>query len=233
MNTELLGRLYHQLNVGDEIQRNNSCNEILKMIGQTAELEEKDQLRQSIIYYLIDLGRMDDAKFIIEALQSSPNLDMQTASYFHRIYFLKKFVKDSVQIEGAIKETITFAERNGKLTARTDGFMEYGKFLAGQGKEREAITYFSEVANYAENHHNKKLLAAAKYYIGFCLYHLEHLSMANSFLREATEVAFREKNHILAQTSETLRAIVLMKHGKNNEAQAIFQQWERNFGLVL
>ena len=231
--TEQLGVLFHQLNVGDVVQRNNACNEILKMVDQTADPAEKDRLRQSVIYYLIDLGRVYDAEFIIEALQSSSNSDMQAASYFHRIEFLKKFVKDSAQIEGAIKEAIAFAEKNGKSAARADGFMEYGKFFASQGHEREAITCFSEVANYADNNHNEKLLSAVKYYLGFCLYHLGHLSMANSFLREATEIAFRERNHILAQTSETLRAIVLMKQGKNDDASVIFEQWERNFGLIL
>ncbi len=231
--TEQLGRLYHQINIGDEIQRNNACNEILTLISQTTDPVEKDRLRQSIIYYLIDLGRVYDAEFIIEALKSSTNEDMQMASYFHRIEFLKKFVNDPVQIEGAIKETISFAEKTGNEAGRTDGFMENGKFLARQGKEREAINFFVEVANYAENNHNEKLLAVSKYYLGFCLYHLGYLSMANSFLRESTEIAFRERNHILAQTSETLRAIELMKQGKHEEATVIFQQWENNFGLIL
>ena len=96
--TEQLGRLYHQLNIGDEIQRNNACNEILTLISQTIDPVEKDRLRQSIIYYLIDLGRVYDAEFIIEALQSSTNEDMQMASYFHRIEFLKKFVNDPVNV---------------------------------------------------------------------------------------------------------------------------------------
>lgn len=231
--TERLEQLFHLLNVGDVVQRNNACDEILKMVDQTADSAEKDRLRQSIIYHLIDLGRVYEAKFIIEALRASANYDLQAASCFHRIEFCKKFASDANQVESAIQEALSFTKAIGHEAAYIDANMEYGKFLAGRGKKREAITCFSEVANYAENHHNNKLLAAAKYYLGFCLYHLGHLSMANSFLREATEIAFRERNHILAQTSETLRAIVLMKQGKNDEAHVIFQQWERNFGLVL
>ncbi len=231
--TDLLEQLFHQLHVGDIVQRNNACDEIQKMVDQTADPTEKDRLRQGIIYHLIDLGRVYEAETIIEALRASANHDMQAASCFHRIEFCKKFSGDADQVESAIKEALTFTKAIGHEAAYTDAHMEYGKFLTGRGKERDAITCFSEVANYAENHHNTKLLGAAKYYLGFCLYHLGHLSMANSFLREATEIAFRERNHILAQTSETLRAIVLMKQGKNDEAQVVFQQWERNFGLVL
>ena len=231
--TEHLEQLFHQLNVGDVVQRNNACDEIQKMVGQTADLAEKDRLRQNIIYHLIDLGRVYEAEIIIEALRASANHDMQAASCFHRIEFCKKFASDADQVESAIQEALSFTKAIGHEAAYTDANMEYGKFLAGRGKECGAITCFSDVANYAENHRNNKLLAAAKYYLGFCLYHLGHLSMANSFLREATEMAFRERNHILVQTSETLRAIVLMKQGKNDEAQIIFQQWESNFGLLL
>lgn len=231
--TKRLRELYHQLNIGDVVQRNNACKEILEMINQATEPAEKDSLRQGIIYYLIDLGRYYDAEIIIEALQSSPNQDMQTASHFHRIAFLKRFNVNSVQLRGAIKEAIAFADTVGNSAARTDGLMEYGKYLAGNGEEREAIKCFAEVANYAENHHNDRLLAAAKYYLGYCLYHLGHFIMGNSFLREATEIAFVERDHILAQTSETLRAIALMKQGKFDEVAVILQQWEQNFGLVL
>ena len=230
---ERLDQLFHQLNVGDVVQRNNACDEIQKMVDQTDNPAERDRLRQGIIYHLIDLGRVYEAQTIIEALRASANHDMQAASYFHRIEFCKKFAGDADRVESAIKEVLSFTKAIGHEAAYTDAQMEYGKFLAGRGKEREAIPYFSEVANYAEYNHNTKLLGAAKYYLGFCLYHLGHLSMANSFLRESTEIAVRERNHILAQTSETMRAIVLMKQGKNDEAQIVFHQWERYFGLVL
>ena len=170
----------------------------------------------------------NDGKVVPVEVKAATNT--QAKSYKQ---FCKKFASDADQVESAIQEALSFTKAIGHEAAYTDANMEYGKFLTGRGKERDAITCFSEVANYAENHHNTKLLGAAKYYLGFCLYHLEHLSMANSFLREATEIAFRERNHILAQTSETLRAIVLMKQGKNDEAQVVFHQWERNFGLVL
>lgn len=231
--TEQLGQLYHQLLVGDVVQRNNACDEILKMVGLTADHREKDSLRQGIIYHLIDLDRRNEAATIIEALSSSANHDVQVASCFYRIEFFKKCSGDADQVESAIKAALTFTKAIGHEAAYTDACMEYAKFLTGRDKEHDAITYFSEVAYYAENHHNNKLLGAAKYYLGFCLYRLGHLSMANSFLREATEIAFRERNHIIAQTSETLRAIVLMKKGKNDESQVVFQQWVRNFGLVL
>ena len=231
--TERLGQLSHQLLVGDVVQRNNACDEILKMVDQTADPMEKDRLRQCIIYHLIDLGRRNEAENIIEVLSASANHDMQVVSCFHRIEFCKKYSGDAGQVESAINTALSFTKALGHEAAYTDACMEYGKYLTDRGKERDAITYFSEVAYYAENHHNTKLLGAAKYYLGFCLYRLGHLSMANSFLREATEIAFREREHILARTSETMRAIVLMKQGKNDEAQVVFQQWERNFGLVL
>ena len=91
--TEQLDLLFHQLNVGDVVQRNNACDEILKMVDQTADPAEKDRLRQSIIYHLIDLGRVYEAEFIIEALHASANHDMQAASCFHRIEFCKKFAR--------------------------------------------------------------------------------------------------------------------------------------------
>lgn len=232
-NQQQLDKLYHQLYTGDAVQRNNACNGILKLIEQSTDVDHQDRLRQSIIYPLIDLGRVYHAEMIIEALQKSANPDMQAASYFHRIEFCKKILRDSSQVEAAICEAMAFAEIVGNHAAKADADMEYGRFLSEQGRERDAINLFSDVACYAENHHNPKLLAASKYYIGFCLYRLGHLVMANSFLREATEIAFQERNQILAQTSEVLRFIVLKKLGKDDESSLIFQQWERHFALII
>lgn len=231
--TKQLESIFHQLNIGDAVQRNNACSEILEQIAKSTDSIEQDRLRQGIIYHLIDLGRAFDADEIIKSLQLSSNLDMRAASFFHRIEFCKKILKDPIQVESSIRDTIAFTEKMGLEAAKTDAYMEYGRFLSEHGYDRKAITIFTEVACYSENNHNLKLLSATKYYIGLCLYHLGYLTMANSYLREATEIAYRERNHILAQTSEVLRAIVLMKQGKNDEAYVIFQQWERNFSYTI
>ena len=94
-NTERLEQLFHHLHVGDVVQRNNACDEIQKMVDQTADPTEKDRLRQGIIYHLIDLGRVYEAETIIVALRTSSNRDMQAASCFHRIEFCKKFLGDA------------------------------------------------------------------------------------------------------------------------------------------
>ena len=52
---EWVEQLFHQLIIGDVVQGNNACDEILKMVDQTADPVEKDRLRQSIIYHLMDL----------------------------------------------------------------------------------------------------------------------------------------------------------------------------------
>ena len=56
---------------------------------------------------------------------------------------------------------------------------------------------------------------------------------ANEYLHRATELAWYEKNPQIAKQSETMRAIVLMDKGKNDEALTVMKQWEKQFATQL
>lgn len=157
----------------------------------------------------------------------------QLFSYFINIEFWKKQENQADQVEKAIQETIAYTEQIDIPGAQAEAYSIYGSFLIQKCNPREAISWFSKAAAIAEDTHNSNLLALTKYYTGICLYKLGHHAMANSYLREATEIAFQEKNQVIAQHSELMRAVVLMDQGKTDQSHEILRQWEHHFALNL
>lgn len=232
-NTKRINYILYQLQSGDAVTRNNACDQALLLISRMTDKTEQNKLRQSIVLSLIDLGRGDDALSIIQTLRKSEDQNMRIVSYFDWIEYCKKIVHDTIEVEEAIRQCLAYTRELGVKEATVDAEMEMGKLLINKGEVREAINNFSDVSLYAESNHNRRLLSVSKYYIGYSLYRLGHLIMAENFIREATEIAYQEKSAYIAKQSEIMRAIVFMKQGQNNNASTIFRQWEDNFALSL
>lgn len=228
-----LQTIFQQLATGDFVCRMNACSDALRLIDAIQDNTKKDYIRQNIVLYLIDLERGVEAHDLITSLRSSNDLNMRIASYFDQIEYCKKIDNDNNKVEQAINECLAFTKANCVKPAEIDATMEWGKFLSKKGDVRDALTCFADVSLFAENNHNRKLLAVSKYYIGYCLYRLGHLALSESYLREATEIACQERNDSIAKHTEVLRTVVLMKQGNEEEANTVLQQWEENFALLL
>lgn len=232
-NTSRINDILLKLRNGDTVTRNNACDDAFLLISELEDKTEQDRLRQEIVLYLIDLGRDKEAQAIIQALHNSDEQNIKIAAYFDQIEYCKKIDRDPSKVEQAIRECLAFTQKNGNKAAEVDAVMEMGKCLSIKSEVRDALTNFSNVSLFAEDNNNRRLLAVSKYYIGYCLYHLGHLVLAESYLREATELAYQEQSALLAKHIEVLRAIVFLKQGQAKESYAVLKQWENNFALSL
>lgn len=225
--------IFQRLQTGDAAIRNKACDDAKQLISQLDDENKKNYVRQSVLIHFIERGRFAEASEMILALRNSIDQNQQLFSYFINIEFWKKQENQADQVEKAIQETITYTGQIDIPGAKAEAYSIYGSFLIQKCNPREAITWFSKAAAIAEDTHNSNLLALTKYYTGICLYKLGRHAMANSYLREATEIAFQEKNHVIAQHSELMRAVVLMDQGKTDQCHEILRQWEHHFALNL
>lgn len=228
-----LQRILQQLAVGDDVIRNNACDEVMTIIDSLPD-NHKDIVWPQIIPHLILLGRWLEADKMINDMLTSKDENCVINAYIARIeYWKDQPVSNDRKIMEAIDCYLSFAIQTGNEHTMVSAYMKHVEFLECRQDYKNAIKTYSEVGCLANHLHSRHYATLSKYHTGYCLYKLGKLSLANEYLHRATELAWYEKNHIIAKQSETMRAIVLMEQGKGNEALEVMKQWEKQFATQL
>lgn len=232
-NTLRLQRILKQLAVGDDVIRNIACDEAMSFLDSLPD-DQKDIVWPQLVPHLILLGRWSEADKMINDMLESNDEDCVVNAYIARIeYWKKQPVSNDIMIMEAIDRYLAFAKQTGKEHIMVSAYLIHGEFLERYQNYKDAIKNYSEVGYLADHLYSRHYAALSKYHTGYCLYKLSKLSLANEYLHRATELALYERNQIIAKQSETMRAIVLMEQGKNNEALEVMKQWEKQFATLL
>lgn len=228
-----LQKILQQMAVGDNVIRNNACDEAMSFIDSLPD-NQKDIVWPQIVPHLIMLGRWAEAEKMIDNMMTSKDESCVVNAYIARIEYWKKYpVLDDRKVMEAIECYLAFAKQTGNEHALVSAFLIHGEYLVCHQEYKDAIKDYSEVEYLADHLHSRHYAALSKYHIGYCLYKLGKLSLANEYLHRATELAWYENNPQIAKQSETMRAIVLMDQGKNDEALMVMKQWEKQFATQL
>ena len=228
-----LQKILQQLAVGDDVIRNNACDEALSFIDSLPD-NQKDIVWPQIVPHLIMLGRWADADKMIDNMMTSKDESCVVNAYIARIeYWRKQPAPDDKKIMEAIDCYLSFAKQTGNEHTIISAYLIHGLHRVHHQLYSDAIKDFSEVACLADYLHSRHYAALSKYHTGYCLYKLGKLSLANEYLHRATELAWYEKNPQIAKQSETMRAIVLMDQGKKDETVRVMKQWEKQFATQL
>lgn len=228
-----LQKILQQLAVGDDVIRINACNEAMSFLDSIPD-NQKDIVWPQIVPHLIILGRWADADKMINDMLKSNDENCVINAYIARIEYWKKHpVSDERKIEEAIDCYLAFAKQTGNEHTLVSVYLIRGLHRVHHQLYSDAIKDFSEVGYLADYLHSRHYAALSKYHTGYCLYKFGKLSLANECLHRATELAWYEKNPQIAKQSETMRAIVLLDQGKNDEALTVMKQWEKQFATQL
>ena len=225
--------IFYKLNTGDLINRNSVCDEALCYIEDVSNQELKEGMSEMIVSLLIHLGRSEEAKHIIDIMASSVNIRTIQSSFFARIEYSKNINDGYLNLEKVVSEAIAFAKSNELKEAECSFIIEDAKILINKQQYNEAITKLSEIANIAESSNNIVFLAMSKYYMGFCLYSLGKIGLANEFFLQASEIASLEHNLNIAILSEMMRANVYAQENNIEITKNILYHCMRNFSMTL
>lgn len=235
MNKELqdkLRGLQLRLLTQDIYAKNAVCDELLDILKEQDDEHVKGEIRRIIVLPLVDLNRTNDLMVCVDEMMAQQNYEQNIVALLAKEHYLRHQNRLE-EVLALHDQQLQLTEQYGRSEMLAEGYLQRGKLLLELNRTSEALEDLNRAIPLATERNYYNLVAAAKYYIGLCLFSMGHDELGMEKLREASGIAHEQHCSDVAMHTEAYRALTMLEKGRADVAQEILKGWADEFKLML